>query len=458
MMSITVQIALLGFVPFALVLFALMPARRALIATYLSGWLLLPQSGFQLSGLPDYDKPAAIAIGALLGVLVLDAKRMTTFRFRWFDLPILMFCLWPLASHVYNGHGAITGLNWVIAHMFLWGVPYFLGRVYFRNADDLRELAIGIFIGGLAYAPLCWWEIRMSPQLHRQLYGFFPHSFLQHIRYGGFRPIVFMQHGIMVGVWMACATVVGFWLWRSRTLMKLGSIPMAVLVPFMFITTVFCKTGSAVVAMGLALCVFVGTRWAPRMPVLLVFALIPAIYLAARTTGAWDGEGMLAVMESIDAERAGGIRGRMRQEKYYVARAMESPLFGFADSDFIPRDDEGNRVLRGNDGFWIITFGLYGGVSLIAVFTALALPLLLVAKRHRHGEMMASAGAPATALAIVVVLFAIDCLPNGMINPIYLLAAGAVSSAVSGVAVSTTKVGAPRLARVRIAPVSNVVR
>ncbi|MBV5327317.1 MAG: hypothetical protein JZU65_06720, partial [Chlorobium sp.] len=84
-----------------------------------------------------------------------------------------------------------------------WGVPFLAGRIYFKDESTIKDLHRGIIIGGLIYMVLCLYEIRMSPQLNNMLYGFFPHSWVQHLRYGGFRPIVFMQHGLMVALWMA---------------------------------------------------------------------------------------------------------------------------------------------------------------------------------------------------------------------------------------------------------------
>ena len=41
-------------------------------------------------------------------------------------------------------------------------------------------------------------EVRLSPQINTWIYGFFQHDFIQMMRYGGFRPIVFLPHGLWV--------------------------------------------------------------------------------------------------------------------------------------------------------------------------------------------------------------------------------------------------------------------
>ena len=76
----------------------------------------------------------------------------------------------------------------------------------------------------------------MSPQLSNMFYGFFPHSWQQHVREGHFRPIVFMQHGLMVSLWMAVSSVTAFWLWRSEQLKEIKNIPMGVVFILLSIT------------------------------------------------------------------------------------------------------------------------------------------------------------------------------------------------------------------------------
>src|SRR5260370_24213231 len=93
--------------------------------------------------------------------------------FRLLALPILVWCcVSTFVSAITNGLGFYDALSAVIANMLIWGVPYLLGRMYFGSVEGLRELAIGLMIGALAYVPFCLYEVRMSPQLHAKIYGF----------------------------------------------------------------------------------------------------------------------------------------------------------------------------------------------------------------------------------------------------------------------------------------------
>src|SRR5436190_3142386 len=199
--TILVPIMLRGWVFLAILLFAIVPPRRAVLAAFILGWLFLPQAGVPLSGLPDLDKITATSMGAMLGVLLFDAQRLRTFRFSWVDLPLLAWCLVSIPAALVNDLGIYDGLSGLMHDTFIWAIPYFIGRLYFSDLASLRELAIGIFLGGLIYVPLCLWEIRMSPQLHYMVYGFYPSFFGMAVRLGGYRPVLYMQHGWMVGLW-----------------------------------------------------------------------------------------------------------------------------------------------------------------------------------------------------------------------------------------------------------------
>jgi len=197
------QLAMLAWIPILLYLFVRFPVQKAVVIGFIGAWLFLPQkAGFSFPGFPDYSRISAASYGILLATCIFDVGRFQRFKLGWFDLPMLIWCLCPIASSVSNDLGLYDGLSSALSQTVQWGFPYFLGRIYFNNLKGLRLLAVGIFLGGIVYVPLCLYEIRMSPQLHSMVYGYFPHSFAQTARYGGFRPQVFMQHGLAVGLWM----------------------------------------------------------------------------------------------------------------------------------------------------------------------------------------------------------------------------------------------------------------
>ncbi|HLL88706.1 MAG TPA: hypothetical protein VK324_05345, partial [Tepidisphaeraceae bacterium] len=222
------QVALLGFVPLTLLLFAMLPARRAMVMAVVGGALFLPEGrglpifGFEALG---YFKASAITFGCGLGVLLFDTNRLLSFRPRWFDGFAVVLGVTGIISSLTNGLGFRDGIFEAVIAIWLWTIPYFLGRLYFSDLAGIRELAIGIVGGAVAYVPLCLIEIRMSPQLHSWVYGYAQHQFAQSIRFGGYRPVVFLPHGLAVGVYMAVASIIAWWLWSTKSVTRLWGVP-----------------------------------------------------------------------------------------------------------------------------------------------------------------------------------------------------------------------------------------
>ena len=155
-------IALVGWFPMVFLLFSVLPPRRAVIAAFLFAWMFLPVASYAIAFFPDYDKTTATCVSVLCAMFVFDTARVMGFRPKWYDLPMAVFCVCPVASSLTNGLGAYDGFSGALATITRWGIPYFVGRVYLNNLEGLRELAIGVFISGLVYVPLCLFEIRMS--------------------------------------------------------------------------------------------------------------------------------------------------------------------------------------------------------------------------------------------------------------------------------------------------------
>jgi hypothetical protein len=428
-MSALVPITLFGWIPFVILLFVLMPPRRAVIASFLLAWLFLPMAGYGVPGLPDYTKMSATTFGVLIGAALFDTDRLLGWRPKWVDIPMLVWCTCPLVSSYLNGLGLYDGFSEIVRAFISWGLPYVIGRVYFTDLEGLRELAIGIFIGGLIYVPFCWFEARMSPQLHVWVYGFRQHSFHQNVRDGGYRPMVFMQHGLMVGMWMGMTTMIGLWLWRSKTVQKVWDIPMYVLIPAMFLTVYLCKSKYAVLLLATGMAALFATKMLRTKLIMVALLFVPLTYTALRASGAMTGETIIAAAEAaFGEERSKSAAMRLNNENPLAARAMQKPVWGWGGWGKARVQDERGRDLI-TDSLWIITLGKYGWVGLLAIMTTLLLPMILVVMDWRvelwHHPMVA----PVVALAIVCTLYMFDHLMNGMVNPIFMLAAGAVGSA-----------------------------
>jgi hypothetical protein len=414
------------WIPTVLILFAVLGSRRAVIVSFLGAWLFLPMVTYPLSGLPDYTKMSATCAGIFIATVIFDSRRVLRFKPSVLDVPMTIFCLCPFISSQLNGLGAWDGVSEVVGHIITWGLPYLIGRLYFNDARSLRELAVAIFIGGLLYVPLCLFEMRMSPQLHNMVYGFFRRQV--QLRYGGWRPAVFMDGGLQVGMWMTAASLCGIWLWKTGTLKRLWGVSVEFLLVPLLITTVLCRaTGAlALLVMGLAamwLCSEMKSRW-----VLALLLMIAPVYLCLRSTAIWNGEPLTTMAGWAGPDRAGSLQFRFTNEDMLAAKAMRRPVFGWGGWGRSRIYDEWGTDRSITDGLWIIEFGQLGVVGLISCFVALLAPLTLLTRRFPAPRLTSAQLAPALSLGVLVCLYAIDCLPNAMINPVFMLAGGAVTS------------------------------
>jgi hypothetical protein len=419
-----VPIALFGWIPVVLFSFAVLPPRRAVIATFLIAWLFLPMAGYDIPGFPDYTKMSATCVGVLLGAALFDGQRLLRFRPRLLDLPVVVYCLVQLPSSVSYGWGTYEGLTKVLNELIFWGLPYFIGRLYFDDLRALRELAVGVFIGGVVYMPLCLLEIRISPQLHTWVYGWHQHSWIQTIRGGGYRPTVFMQHGLAVGTFMCTAGLIGLWLWRSRSLRSVMGIPTLWLALGVAGTAVLCKSSGATGLMMIGLATLWATRWFKRPLFAGALILAPTIYILVRTVLDWEGGLLVEMAAMISQDRANSLQSRLNSETVLWALVQPQKWFGAGRFIYAMRQvsDEGPGVVP--DGMWIIALGCNGLIGLTAFVAMLTLPPLMLLRKVKARYWSHPAVGGAAVLAVVVALYMADCLFNAMINPIFMLAVG----------------------------------
>lgn len=428
-MSALVPITLFGWIPLVIISFTVLPPRRAVIAAYLIGWLFLPVVTYDLPGLPDYGKWSATNFGVAAAALLFDSGRIRALRWRLLDLAPLAYCCSPMLSSLANDLGAYDGFSSSLALVVTWGLPYVVGRAYFSDGPGLSELALGVALGGLVYVPLCWFEIRMSPQLHALVYGYSQHAFDQAMRGGGWRPMVFMQHGLAVGLWMAAASVVAFTWWRWADRRFLLRLPARYAALALVVTTVFCKSSGATMLMFGGLAAIWLTRRYSTPRVLLALAWLPLVYVPIRASGVWAGEELVDLIARVLPERASSLGFRLQCEELLSARAREQWLFGWGGwsrSAVFVGDENEHRVVT--DSLWILVFGRHGVFGLAAVIGMLVLPVMAFARSCPRALWRHPKVAPVVALAVVLSTYMVDNLVNDMPNPLYLLIAGGLGA------------------------------
>jgi hypothetical protein len=402
-----------------------MERRKAVIYLMVFGWMFMPD--FSKDTLPFIHSKAGYLPGVLLfASLTLDSGRWLKLRRSMFDVPVIAYPLCAAVSSLVNGYGAWDAFNQSINSALGWTAPYFLGRVYLGDLAGLRDLAIGFVFGSLVYVPLCLFEIRMSPQLKYLVYGT-QGVFAQMVRAGGYRPQVFMSHGLMLSFWMGMSAVAAWWLWRSRAVSRIGRVPIKWAALVLLGTTVLCKSTGALVFTGVGILLYPTSRWLrTSLPVIALLAIPPA-YCMLRVNG-WSGADLVSsASELFSSARGESLDFRVRNEDALIDRAIRKPLFGWGRWGASRVRDAEGRDVSVTDGLWIIVLGYDGTLALLCLALAMSLPVALLLMMSPPQAWTRASLAPAGALALALAFAWIDCIPNSMLTPLSLLGGGGLT-------------------------------
>lgn len=418
-----IVILIWGFV--ALWAFARLQPHTAALTVLLVGFMFLPIPRQAVQVIP-WEKREAIGLALLLGALIFDTKTVFRFRLAWVDLPVLCWLVSAPISSLVNNHGLYDAGSSLMHRALLWGAPYFVGAMYLRSRQALLDCLWAVFLGGVAYVPLWLLEVRLSPQFHYWVYGVQQSLFSQTKRGGGFRPMVFMDHGLQASLFMTTAMVAGVGLWWLLRVRRVRGFSMGSLVAAIAVAWALSKSSGAILlgVVGLLTLALPTARWLT----LVIMVAVPS-YLAMRMFG--DGvieQSLVDAAGMISAERAESLQFRYTNEAALLDRFWRNPWFGSSPWGFNTMVIGESGLARSHavpDSLWIygVTLnGLFGVAGLVGSLWCPAARGLGIGSRWR-GRI-----APEAFLCgVIVMLYLLDSLVNGFKTPIYVLIAGGLS-------------------------------
>jgi hypothetical protein len=455
--------ALLIWPAVTIYLYSLFPVGQATLLAILGGYLLLPVgTQIKFPMVPALDKNSIPSIAALIGCALYSGGMPKFFRgFRFVELLILMIPVGCFATSMFNndpiqigeiflpGVGAYDAGSATIAE-FIFILPFFLGRQFLRDAEHNAEILRTLVIAGLVYSLPMLFEIRLSPQLHTWIYGYFPHAFIQQIRYGGFRPVVFVGHGLLVAFFAMTTTVAAAACWRTRT--RIWRMVPSGITAYLAFVVLLCKTGSALLytAVLVPLVRVASPRWQVR--VACVLTAIALTYPLLRVTSVFPTALLLEISASVNTDREESLKTRFDQEEQLLNHAWQRVWFGwgrFGRNRVF--DVQSGRDVSITDGYWIITLGTFGLVGFIARFGLLSIAVFRAAGALKYAQSIREKEY-LSALALIVAINIVDLLPNSTISPWTWLLVGALlgrAEALRGAGRQRIPLGSARLASMR---------
>jgi hypothetical protein len=386
-------VALFAWVPIILLIFRRVPVRVALLINFVGGWAVLPTAHYVDDGNPfpyqilgtslesNYfiTKATILGLTGIVGVYFFDRSAFKRFRLTVWDLAMGMWLIAPTLSAIANPDNLVEGLIGQAYQLLAWGSPYLIGRLYFTDTQSLRLAAKAFVIAGLAYIPFCIFEIFRGPQIYAFLYGYEPFRWTGAKRFIGYRPVVLLENGNQLGIWMATAALIAVWLWRRKTADNILGIPILVVAVALLVVTILCQsTGAIILLLALIPFVFVDPRHLSRtVTVVLVLAILA--FAALRIANIFSIRDLVAenptahavagYLKSIGKDSLGW---RLAQDERHIETALYQPILGYGMWNWWSIDEGAQRPWS----LWLLVFGMYGGVGLVSLEALLLIPAL----------------------------------------------------------------------------------
>jgi len=384
--------------------------------------------------IPPMGKHAIPVVSALIGCWLIKNKKIPYIKgLGKSKFLVILFVITPfvtawLNKDVLNFGGEILpsltyydGLSDTVNQLLII-TPFFIGRQFFRTYEHQLLMFKILVMAGLFYSIPMLFEVRMSPQLHTWLYDYFPHSFGQQKRFGGFRPVVFMGHGLLVAFFVALVLLSSVAIWKAQE--KIRNFSPKVVSYYLLIVLVLCKSIAPLLYGVFAFFTLKNISSKVQHKIAVSLVCLAILYPLLSISNIFPHQKLVDIAALISPERAQSLEFRFDNENILLDHAKERFFFGWGGwGRNRVYDDVTGKDLSVTDGGWIITLGKFGFFGFIAVFGLLG---QAVFKSIKASHLLTNKREKTilSAHALLVGIIMINQLPNNSLAPWLWLIAG----------------------------------
>lgn len=450
-------VALLMWVPICFVIFGSTKPTRAAFFCFVLGIVLLPErTRFDLPLMPPIGKMEITSIGCYLGAMVFAKEKLRRAKvLRGVEVLFVIIIIGNIGTArtnpdvlTYGGKGALS----------LWGdpipavvmpaladydipsmtirdfigilIPFHLGRALCRTKEDAITLWSVFCLVTLFMLLPMFFELRMSPELHKWVWGVQVVPMKQNMRSGGFKSTLFFVQGLALAMFLFAALIGATILKRNKA--RVGSVTAGQALGLTWFALLISRNAAANIYAAAVVPLLLGrtTKTAARLSVVLAFLVFA--YPALRMTKKFPSDDLVAIAMSISPDRAQSLDFRFRNEDVLLDRANLRQAFGWGGYGRNSiRDDRSGRETSVADGEWIIRYGIRGVVGFTGSFSILLFPVFL-AYRRRKKIVDPQSRAIVDSMMLLVAIKGVDMLPNGYFYTLPFFFAGALDGLSDG--------------------------
>ena len=432
----------LAFLFLSVILFWRIPVRTAILVTFFGGWLLLPVGHYAPIENPDLFPwwitglalPADMLISkawivptvAMLCAFLFDISEARRFRPAWQDIPMILWCLWPLIDSLFVTYSNPPPFTAALYITGCWGIPWFIGRIWFCTPDGQLSFLKACAWFGIACLPFAILEGAEVLSFYEMPYGFHPFHSDGSERYLGFRPIGFFEHGNQYGIWVSLSALSAIWLAVAIRKEKESRVYFIVAI----LTTLIALSAQSVGAILLAfigLIILFSWRLKATVPLLIVsgccLALVMLLHLSGIVPIEWIARetkfGQL-VLDTFRSLGRGSFLWRVSQDIKSLNIVQNAFLTGTTVWDWWR--PSGTRPW----GLWLLLIGQFGVIGFLLAYGSLLATAGLAMHRIR-GVHIWNKEYTALPLAVIIILALADSFLNAFLYFPAILAAGAIT-------------------------------